>query len=83
MSTLTPTSLQSLGQRVAAAGVDVDPQALTALATTAQAHGVTPVVVDVLLDRTAPSNVRLRAFERVTCSLTGRLQTRASVAAVA
>lgn len=81
MSTLNRTSLQTLGQRVAEAGVDVDPTALDSLAATAQAAGVSPVLIEVLLDDHAPSVVRLRAFERVTCALSRFIYapTRASV----
>lgn len=81
MSTLTRTSLQTLGQRVAEAGVDVDPSALDSLAATAQAAGVSSVLIEVLLDDHAPSVVRLRAFERVTCALSRLVYapTRASV----
>lgn len=85
MSTLTRTSLQTLGQRVAEAGVDVDPTALADLAATAEAAGVSRVLLEVLLDETAPSNVRLRAFERVTCALSRviYIPTRANVAIAA
>lgn len=85
MSTLTRSTLQTLGQRVAEAGVDVDPAALTELAATAETAGVSPVLLEVMLDEGAPSNVRLRAFERVTCALS-RLTyspTRATVAIAA
>ena len=85
MTTLTRSTLQTLGQRVAEAGVDVDPTALAELAATAEAAGVSPVLLEVLLDADAPSNARLRAFERVTCALSRvlYLPTRATVAIAA
>jgi hypothetical protein len=85
MSVLTRSTLRDLGQRVAEAGVDVDPQALTELAATAQAAGVSPVAIEVLLDEAAPGNVRLRAFERITCALSRVIYspTRANVAIAA
>ncbi len=85
MFTLTRSTLQTLGQRVAEAGVDVDPAALTELAATAEAAGVSPVLLEVLLDDSAPGNVRLRAFERVTCALSRMIYipTRATVAIAA
>ncbi len=83
MSTLTRSSLQTLGQRVAEAGVDVDPAALTTLAATAEAAGVSPALIEVLLDDQAPGVVRLRAFERVTCALSRLVYSRANVATAA
>lgn len=85
MSVLTRHSLQTLGQRVAQAGVDVDPTALADLAASAQAAGVSPVLIEVLLDQNAPSNARLRAFERISCALSRVIYTptRASVAIAA
>ena len=85
MSTLTRSSLQTLGQRVAAAGIDVDSAALQSLASTAEAAGVSPVLIEILLDDDAPGVVRLRAFERVTCVLARLVYapTRTSVTAAA
>lgn len=85
MSTFTRTTLQSLGLRVAEAGVDVDPQALSALVDMARTTGASPVLIEVLIDETAPSNVRMRAFEKVSCHVARAVYTptRASVAIAA
>ncbi len=85
MTTFTRTTLQALGLRVAESGVDVDPQALSALVDTARATEVSPVLIEVLTDETAPSNVRMRAFEKVSCYVARAVYTptRASVAIAA
>ena len=72
MTTLTRTSLRHLGERVAAAGVDVDVAAVTELAAVADAAGVSRVLTGILVDPTEPSVARLRAFQRVSCAV-GRL----------
>jgi L-lysine 2,3-aminomutase len=85
MTTLTRSTLQILGQRVAEAGVDADPAAITELAEAALHTGIHPVVIEVLLDETSPMNVRIRAFAKVSCAVACSLYapTRASVAAAA
>lgn len=85
MTTLTRSTLQTLGQRVAEAGVDADPAALIDLAEAACHTDIHPVVIDVLLDETAPMNVRIRAFAKVSCAVARSwyAPTRSSVAVAA
>ena len=85
MTTLTRTSLQTLGQRVAEAGVDVDTAALAELAAVAEAVGVSPVLTDILVNVSEPSVARIRAFQRITCAVArlAALPSRSSVTVAA
>ncbi|MFY9331814.1 MAG: hypothetical protein WAO41_09090 [Candidatus Nanopelagicales bacterium] len=69
MRTLTRLALQGLGQRVAESGITLNRADLGALASAAGSAGISPVLIDVMLDDTQPEVARLRAFERVSCAL--------------
>ena len=72
MTTITRESLEGLATSVAVAGISsTNPDALEALAETAQAVGVSPVVVDVLVDPAQPTVARERAFSLVSCAVSG------------
>lgn len=71
-TTLTRESLEGLAHSVAVAGIAAtSPETLEALAETAEAVGVSPVLVEVLVDPAEPVVARERAFSLVTCAVSG------------
>lgn len=69
MRTLTRSSLQGLGRRVAETGISINATQLNDLAEAATELGISPVLISVLTDDTQPEVARIRAFERVTCAI--------------
>lgn len=61
----TAASIRCLTERVASAGIDADRLQLLMLAHHAQDLGVSAVLIDVMVDETAPVAARLRAYGRV------------------
>jgi len=82
MLNLTRISLLTLGRRVAETGIKPNSTDIATLAMAAGNAGVSPVLVSILTDDTAPEVVRLRAFERVSCAMS-RVTYRTDVAAAA
>ena len=81
-TTLTRESLEGLAHRVYVAGIEAtSPQALEVLAETAEAVGVSPVLVDVLVDPSEPLVVRERAFSLVACAVSGAVRRQRTLAA--
>lgn len=79
---LTRSTLEGLSRRVADSGlVAVTPAELTALADTASAVGVSPVLVEVLVDDDEPSVIRERAFTLVACAVSGTVRRQQALAA--
>lgn len=82
MSTLTRTTLEVLGRRVAEQGIDATPvDTLQSLADVAEHAGVSPIVCTVLIDPAEPEVARLRAFEMVTCAVSGVVRRQHALAA--
>lgn len=82
MSTLTRTTLEVLGRRVAEQGIDAtSTESLATLAEVAQNVGVSPVVCTVLINPAEPEVARLRAFEMVTCAVSGAVRRNHALAA--
>ena len=82
MTTITRESLEGLATSVAVAGISsTNPDAPEALAETAQAVGVSPVVVDVLVDPAQPTVARERAFSLVSFAVSGIVRTKHALAA--
>lgn len=81
-STLTRESLEGLAQRVDVAGIEAtSPQALQALAETAESVGVSSVLVEVLVDPSEPMVARERAFAIVACAVSGAVREQHTLAA--
>lgn len=79
---LTRISLEGLSRRVADTGLAaITPAELDALATTAQAAGVSPVLVGVLVDDHEPVVARERAFSLVSCAVSGAVRSQHALAA--
>ena len=69
-TTMTTTdSIEYLGNEIAENGIPVDPTSLRLLATAARDLGVNEVLVDVMVDDREPENARVRAFARVSTSV--------------
>ena len=82
MTTITRESLEGLATRVAVAGISATtPDALEALAQTAEAVGVSPVLVEVLVDPAQPPVARERAFSLVSCAVSGVVREHHALAA--
>ena len=82
MSNLTRESLEGLAHRVYVAGIEATtPETLEALAETAEAVGVSPVLVEVLVDPREPVVARERAFSLVACAISGVVRDQHSLAA--
>lgn len=77
--------LARLGEAIAAEGIARYEGELASLAARARRHLVRPVAVEVLLDRTAPTVVRERAFALVAMALSavGTFEPTGSLARVA
>ena len=82
MTTITRESLEGLATRVAVAGISATtPEALQPLVQTAQVVGVSPVLVDVLVDPAQPTVARERAFSLVTCAVSSVVRDNHALAA--
>ena len=82
MTTITRESLEGLATRVAVAGIDAaTAESLQPLVETAQVVGVSPVLVDVLVDSAQPTVARERAFSLVTCAVSGAVRDNHALAA--
>lgn len=69
-TTLDTTNLiDGLGLAIAAQGIDADPTSLHLLADAARELGVSGVLVDVMVDRAESSAARVRAFARVSTTV--------------
>jgi hypothetical protein len=65
----TTDSIEFLGNEIAEYGIPSDPTGLRMLASTARDLGVSDVLVDVMVDDHEPANARVRAFARVSTSV--------------
>ena len=65
----TAREIESLGFAIEACGIHADPVALLLLAHTARDLGVNDLLVNVMVDESAPSNARIRAFARVSSAV--------------
>jgi hypothetical protein len=80
--TLTRTALEGLARRVAEAGLTAaNPSDLNLLAQTAEVVGISPVLVEVLVNPAEPIVVRERAFSLITCGVSGPLRSGHALAA--
>lgn len=80
--TLTRTSLEGLARRVAEAGLAAAaPADLTTLAETAEVVGISPVLVEVLVDPAEPTVARERAFSLIACAVSGQVRSGVALAA--
>jgi hypothetical protein len=70
---MTTTSLSHLGYAIEADGITADPTSLALLAHAARDLGVNEVLVDVMIDDSAPAVARVRAFARVSSRVADRL----------
>ncbi|TEX51926.1 MAG: hypothetical protein B7C55_03060 [Actinomycetales bacterium mxb001] len=81
-TTLTRESLEGLAHRVYVAGIEATtPETLEVLAETAEAVGVSPVLVEVLVDPSEPVVARERAFALVACAVSGAVREQHTLAA--
>lgn len=81
-TTLTRESLEGLAHRVYVAGIEATtPETLEVLAETAEAVGVSPVLVEVLVDPSEPVVARERAFSLVACAISGAVREQHTLAA--
>ncbi|MEK9663205.1 MAG: hypothetical protein VW082_01155 [Candidatus Nanopelagicales bacterium] len=79
---LTRVSLEGLSRRVAGAGFTALTSAdLATLSETANAIGVSPILVDVLNDAEETEVVRERAFVLVSCAISGAVRSEHALAA--
>lgn len=79
---LTRESLEGLAHRVYVAGIEATtPETLEVLAETAEAVGVSPVLVEVLVDPSEPVVARERAFALVACAVSGAVREQHTLAA--
>lgn len=79
---LTRVSLEGLSRRVADTGFTaLSPADLVTLSETANAVGVSPVLLDVLNDADATEVVRERAFVLVSCAVSGAVRSNHALAA--
>ena len=78
--TTTTREIETLGFAIEACGIDADPVTLLLLAHTARDLDVNELLVNVMVDETAATNVRIRAFARVSSAVSTALSDR-SVAA--
>lgn len=67
--TPTPDAIESLGYAIEARGIDADPASLLLLAHAARDLDVNEVLVDVMVDDDQPAAARVRAFARVSTSV--------------
>jgi hypothetical protein len=80
--TLTRTSLEGLARCVAESGLAAAaPADLNLLAETAEVVGISPVLVEVLVDPAEPMVVRERAFSVIACAVSGPVRGRLALAA--
>ena len=81
-TTLTRESLEGLAHRVCVAGIEAtSPETLEVLAETAEAVGVSPILVEVLVDPAEPVAARERAFALVACAVSGAVREHHTLAA--
>lgn len=67
--TTTTREIDALGFAIEACGIDADPVTLLLLAHAARDLGVNDLLVNVMVDEEAPANARIRAFARVSSSV--------------
>jgi hypothetical protein len=65
----TTDTIEILGNEIAENGIPADPTSLRLLATAARDLGVNEVLVDVMINDYEPENARVRAFARVSTSV--------------
>ncbi len=74
MNTTTTDTIEYLGNEIAEHGISADPTSLHLLAHAARDLGVNEVLVDVMVDDREPANARVRAFARVSTSVSFALR---------
>ena len=65
----TLDSLNTLGNAIESNGITADPVTLNLLADDARGLGVKEVLIDIMVDDSAPSVARVRAFARVSSTV--------------
>jgi hypothetical protein len=65
----TTDSIEYLGNEIAEHGISANPTSLSLLAHAARDLGVNEVLVDVMVDDREPANARVRAFARVSTTV--------------
>ncbi|MEI6362641.1 MAG: hypothetical protein WCP95_10950 [Actinomycetes bacterium] len=70
----TRDSIEYLGNEIAENGIPSDPTSLSLLASAARDLGVNDVLVDVMVDDHEPENARVRAFARVSTTVSTALR---------